>query len=181
MDSICGLGRSPGEGHDKPLQYSCLENRMDRGAWQAIIHWVIKSQTWLKWLNTAHGNQILSQSQGLLWLILCYYYYQSVFLIKQRSNWDKFKETSGIFLACTFPFLEHAWKCYSLIRAQIFMTQWIVALQAPLSLEFSRQEYWSGLPFPFPGDLPNPGIEHGSPALQAHFLPSKPPTCMVTF
>ena len=55
------------------------------------------------------------------------------------------------------------------------MTQWIIALQASLFLEFSRQEYWSGLPFPFPGDLPNPGIEHGSPALQADFLPSEPP------
>ena len=42
-----------------------------------------------------------------------------------------------------------------------------VAHQAPLSMGFSRQEYWSGLPFPFPGDLPDPGMEHGSPALQA--------------
>ena len=41
------------------------------------------------------------------------------------------------------------------------------ARQAPLSMEFSRQEYWSGLPFPSPGDLPNPGIEPGSPAFQA--------------
>ena len=42
---------------------------------------------------------------------------------------------------------------------QFFVTLWAVALQDPLSLGFSRQEYWSGLPFPFPGDLPNPGIE----------------------
>ena len=42
-------------------------------------------------------------------------------------------------------------------------------------MEFLRQEYWSGLPFPSPGDLPNPGIEHGSPALQADSLPSEPP------
>ena len=42
-------------------------------------------------------------------------------------------------------------------------------------MEFSRQEYWSGLPFPFPGDLPNPGIELGFPALQADSLPSEPP------
>ena len=41
-------------------------------------------------------------------------------------------------------------------------------------MEFSRQEYWSGLPFPSPGDIPNPGIEPGSPALQAHALPSEP-------
>ena len=52
---------------------------------------------------------------------------------------------------------------------------WMVAYQAPLSIAFSRQEYWSGLPFPSPGDLPNPGIEPGSPALQADALPSEPP------
>ena len=56
-----------------------------------------------------------------------------------------------------------------------FATPWSVAHQAPLSLEFSRQEYWSGLPFPFPGDLPDPGIEPGSPALEAEALTSEPP------
>ena len=48
-----------------------------------------------------------------------------------------------------------------------------VACQSPLSMDFSRQEYWSGLPFLSPGDLPNPGIEPGSPALQADSLTSK--------
>ena len=52
-------------------------------------------------------------------------------------------------------------------------TPWTVAHQAPLSMEFSRQEYWSGLPFPSPGDLPEPGIEPGSPALQANSLPTE--------
>ena len=51
-------------------------------------------------------------------------------------------------------------------------TPWSVALQAPLSIGFSRQEYWSGLPFPFPGDFPDPGIEPRSPALQADSLPT---------
>ena len=46
------------------------------------------------------------------------------------------------------------------------MTTWTVAYQAPLFMGFSRQEYWSGLPFPSPGDLPNLGIEPGSPALE---------------
>ena len=55
------------------------------------------------------------------------------------------------------------------------MTPWTVAPQAPLSMEFSRQEYWTGQPFPFPGDLPEPGIEPKSPALQADALPSEPP------
>ena len=50
-----------------------------------------------------------------------------------------------------------------------------VAHQAPLSMGFSRQEYWGGLQFPSPGDLPNPGIEAGSPILQADSLPSEPP------
>jgi len=52
---------------------------------------------------------------------------------------------------------------------------WTVAYQGPLSVGFSRQEYWSGLPFPSPGDLPNPGIELGSPALQEGALLSEPP------
>ena len=52
---------------------------------------------------------------------------------------------------------------------------WTVSHQAPLSVELSRQEYWSGLPFSSLGDVPNPGIEPGSPALQADALPSEPP------
>ena len=52
---------------------------------------------------------------------------------------------------------------------------WAVALQAPLSMGFSRQEYWSGLPFPSPGDLPNPGIEPASPALEAGSLATESP------
>ena len=63
----------------------------------------------------------------------------------------------------------------SLSRVQLFATPWTVAHQAPPSMGFSRQEYWSGLPFPSPGDLPNQGIEPGSPALQADVLPSESP------
>ena len=62
----------------------------------------------------------------------------------------------------------------SLSHFQLFMTPWTVAYQAPLSMEFSRQEYWNGLPFPSPGDFPDPGIEPGSPAVQADALPSEP-------
>ena len=54
--------------------------------------------------------------------------------------------------------------CVRLSYAQLFAIIWTVANQAPLSMEFPRQEYWSGLPFHSPGDLPDPGIEHGSPA-----------------
>ena len=56
-------------------------------------------------------------------------------------------------------------KVKSLNRVRLFVTLWTVAYQAPLSVGFSRQQYWSGLPFPSPGDLPNPGIKPESPAL----------------
>ena len=62
-----------------------------------------------------------------------------------------------------------------LSRVRLFATPWTVAHQAPLSIGFSRQGYWSGLPFPFPGDLLDPGIEPGSSALQADTLPFEPP------
>ena len=79
--------------------------------------------------------------------------------------------------------------CFSCVR--FFVTPWMVAHQAPLSMEFSRQEYWSGLPFPPPEDLPNPGIEPVplmSPSLQAGSLPLVPPRnptgphfCIISF
>ena len=62
-----------------------------------------------------------------------------------------------------------------LSRVRLFVTPWTVAHQVPQSMEFSRQEYWSGLSFPSPGYLPNPGIKPGSPALQADALSSEPP------
>ena len=65
-------------------------------------------------------------------------------------------------------------KC-SLSCVQLFAIPWTVALQAPLPMELSRQEYWSGLPFPSLGDLPKPGIEPRSPTLQAGSLPSELP------
>ena len=58
---------------------------------------------------------------------------------------------------------------------RLFVTPCTVAHQAPLSMVFSGQKYWSGLPFPFPGDLPDPRIEPMSPTLQADTLPSEPP------
>ena len=63
---------------------------------------------------------------------------------------------------------------YLLSRVRLFATPWTVACQAPLSMEFSRQEYQSGLPFPSPGDLPDPGVEARPPASPAASLPSEP-------
>ena len=72
--------------------------------------------------------------------------------------------------------------CQLLSRVRLFANPWAIALQAPLSVEFSRQERWSGLPCPSPGDLPNPGIEPRSlsyPALDADSLPLAPPVCFI--
>ena len=74
-------------------------------------------------------------------------------------------------IACSQPLCRCAVQLLS--RVQLFMTPWTVARQAPLPRAFSRQECWSGLPFPFPGDLPDPEVEPGSPVLQADSLPTE--------
>ena len=63
-------------------------------------------------------------------------------------------------------------KLLSCVR--FFVTPWTVACQVPLSMGFHRQEYWNGVPFPSPGNHPNPGIKHSSPEFQADSLPSEP-------
>ena len=68
-----------------------------------------------------------------------------------------------------------SYKVKSLSHIQLFATPCTVARQAPPSMKFSRQEYWSGLPFPSPGDLLDPAIERRSLTLQADSLPSEPP------
>ena len=78
--------------------------------------------------------------------------------------WERWKKWKKVEL------LSHVWP---------FATPQTVAYQAPPSMGFSRQECWSGLPFPSPGDLPDPGLEPRSPALQADALPSKPPGNLV--
>ena len=70
---------------------------------------------------------------------------------------------------------EEKVKVKSLSRVRLFATPLTIARQAPLSMGFSTQEYWSGLPFPFPVDLPDPGIERRPLVLQAAALPSEPP------
>ena len=65
--------------------------------------------------------------------------------------------------------------CVQLLNHNRLCTPWTVACQAPLSVGFPRQEYWSGLSCPTPGDLPNPGIEPTSPALTGGFFTDEPP------
>ena len=78
-------------------------------------------------------------------------------------------------LPATVNIFEGGVRVKSLSRVQLFATPWTVAYQASPSMGFSRQEYWNRLPFLSPGDLPNPGIKPGSPALEADALTSEPP------
>ena len=73
------------------------------------------------------------------------------------------------------------WRVKLLSHVRLFAIPWTVAHQAHLSMEFFRQEYWSGLPFPSPGDLPYPGIKPRSPELQADALLSEPPGKLVSW
>ena len=77
------------------------------------------------------------------------------------------------FLLCGLARLHCDVMCV-LSHIRLFATPWTVARQAPLSMEFSRQEYWNGLPFPSPGDLPDPGIKPVSPALAGGFFTAVP-------
>ena len=110
--------------------------------------------------------------------------------VRARAVTDLFQIISGLAIVCFSHeptdsvlstlgvisyLLQNHLEVKSLSHVWLFVTPWTVAHQAPPSLEFSRQEYWSGLPLPSPGDLPDPGIELGSPALQADTLPSEPP------
>ena len=71
----------------------------------------------------------------------------------------------------TFQILRQTWWWWFSHQVVLTLaTPWTIACQAPLSMGFSRQEYWSGLPFPSPGDLPNPGIEPMVPALAGRFF-----------
>ena len=87
-------------------------------------------------------------------------------LSHQRSRWLPWFVKGGLIVKV---------KVKSLSRVRLFATQWTIAHQAPSSMGVSRQEYWSGLPFPSPRDLPDPGIEPRSPSLQADALTSEPP------
>ena len=77
--------------------------------------------------------------------------------------------------AMVFPVVIYACENWTIKKSESEVTQSCLTLCNPMTMGFSRQEYWTGLPFPSPGDLPDPGIEPGSPALEANGLTSEPP------
>ena len=117
------------------------------------LNWFLpQALCWVKWYKDQHYN-----------------------LTNRSHCWSKWQMNQLSAPSKARPTLFYWSEVKSLSRVQLFLTPWTIAYKAPLSMEFSRQEYWSGLPFPSPGDLPHPGIEPRSPALQADTLPSEPP------
>ena len=98
-----------------------------------------------------------------------------VYLLQMRNLHQHIMITQRPLFMLASLLVPYTPQCQSLNRVQLFVTPWTVALQAPLSMRFSRQEYWSGWPFPSPGDLPDSGIELESRALQADSLLSESP------
>ena len=191
----CWVGKIPWRRKCNPFHYSCLENSMDREAWQTIVHRVAKSWTWLKWLST---YTILL---NILPKVICMFselptkmsmaffteLEQIILNIVWNHKWTQIakailgKKTTGSITLLDFRLhykavaIKTVWSEVKLLsRVQLFVTPWTVAYYASLSMGFSRQEYWSRLPFPSPGDLPNSGIKSRSSALQADALPSEP-------
>ena len=118
------------------------------------------SQSWfLLKVLPEHGNDhFLVSSHGLLSVLICVLTSSSY---KDTSNESGSTLVTSLYLVVVGVLASKS--CLTLA------TPWTVARQPPLPMEFSRQEYWNGLPFPSPGDLPEPGMEPESPALQAVF------------
>ena len=95
--------------------------------------------------------------------------------IRAAMSEGKHPESGLVTSHKTLPSSHLSERVKLLSRAHLSATPWTVVYRAPLSMEFSRQEYWSVLPFPSPGNLPNPEIEPGYPTLQADALPYDPP------
>ena len=102
-------------------------------------------------------------------------HFQGFLLYKWCSTYSGSIYNGSTYNSSTYKFSTLKVKVKSISCVWLSATPWAIDYQASSSMGFSRQEYWSGLPFPSPGDLPDPGIEPRSPTLQADGLPSEPP------
>ena len=107
------------------------------------------------------------------WIKKIQYIYNGIVLIHTKRN--EIKPFSETWINLEIIILSELSQSSKLSLVWLFVIPWTVAYQAPLSIGFSRQEYWSGLQFLSTGDLPDPGIRPGSPSLQEESLPSEPP------
>ena len=113
-------------------------------------------------LNSCSVSCVLPSATGFFHLPL-------ININREQLAFLQYRRRAPVYYRVVLQFWGHRgqmrWKCQSLSHFQLFATPWTVPCQAPLSMEFSKQEYWSGLPFPSPEDLPNPEIETCFPAL----------------
>ena len=145
MGSISGSGRSPGEGNGNPLQYSCLGNPMNRRAWQATVCGDARVR---------HDLATKQQQQPLLennfkphWLYkikFCIWSHNPMQGHEGLCSRKSFRDTGSFQLLLLLLLLSR------FSRVRLCATPWTAAHEAPPSLGFSRQEYWSGLPLPSP-------------------------------
>ena len=151
MGSVSGSGRSAGGGHGNPVQYSCLKNPMDRGAWRATFHTVTKSWTQVKQLSM-HTGESYAAAAAARSLQSC------PTLCDPIDGSPPGSPVPGILQARTLDWVaisfSNAWtwkgKVKSRSRVRLSETPWTAAYQAPPSMGFSRQEYWSRVPLPSP-------------------------------
>ena len=160
--------RSPGLGrfligvNGIPLQYSCLENPMDGGAWWVTVLEVTEIRTQLSdWARTT-GHDIQWKPFPKLDV---FHRLSLVYLSGKHIPGGKGNKVGWLGKSRS-PWFEKN----QVLVIQLCPTLCDPCTQSPLSMEFSRQEYWSGLSFPSPGNLPNQGIEPRSPALPADFF-----------
>ena len=140
------------------------------GAWTLVIWY----QQYQHFSFNHRWQQVPLKLHPLLHEPLIMKFMRAVLLTSRKDElWNQY--FCEVCIGGTNSILYMKVKVKLLSRVRLFATPKTVAYQAPMSMGFSRQEYWSGLPLPSPGDLPNPGIESGSPALQADTLTSEPP------
>ena len=155
---------------------------MDRESWCAAFHGVTKSRTKLSHWTEMNWTELMAHIMTLNKSLPFFSLYVNNFDLYLSSAFLYFY----FFIFCTcsaegllISLLVNTNIYYSEVKllshVQLFATPWTVAHQAPQSMEFSRQEYWSGVPFPSPGDLPDPGIEPWSPTFQTDALTCEPP------
>ena len=139
------------------------------------VHKVANSQTWWKQLSM-HAHVQYSNWKGIFW------YLNQVFFLPILARFKAKILTvltmfsiiySFLYLFDLIPYFSSFLPRCSVV-SNSFVNSWTTACQAPLSIEFPKQEYWNGLPFPSPGDLPYPGIKPASPALAGRFFTTEP-------
>ena len=117
-------------------------------------------------------HQASNEYSGLISLRIDWFNLLAVQGTQESSPTPQFKSINSLALSFLYSL---TCSTHMTTRKTIALTPWTVAYHASLSMGFSRQEYWSGLPFPSPRDLPDLGTEPGSPTLQTDALPSEPP------